>query len=297
VSADGAQVSVVLCAHNEAGVIERQLSALAAQACDEPWEVVVVDHRSTDGTGGVAEAYRDRLPRLTVLRLDSGSSLAHARNAGVRQAQGSKILMCDADDEVRPGWLQAMADALKVHAVVGARLDPSSINPPWLVRSRGTGQVDALPTYLGLPWSYGAGLGFRRLVFDAVGGFDERLLSGGEDTDFGVRAGVAGFRAEFLADAVVWYRFREDALSAYRQGRSNGRAEALLMLLHGSRADRRAWWRHNLIELPRLALLVGAAALLRNRTDRRVRRVAYARRIGRILGRFQGALRYGCRPW
>lgn len=288
---------MIVCAHNEAGVIERQLSALAAQVCDQAWEVIVVDHRSTDATGRMAEAFRDRLPRLTVLRLESGSTLAHARNAGVRRAQGSKILMCDADDEVQPGWLQAMAHALDAHAVVGARLDPSSINPPWLVRSRGTGQVDALPNFLGVPWSYGAGLGFRRLVFDTVGGFDERLLSGGEDTDFGVRAGAAGFRAEFLAEAAVWYRFREDARSAYRQGRTNGRAEACLMIHHGHRADRRAWWRHNLIELPRLALLVTAAVLLRDPTDRRVRKVAYARRIGRILGRFQGALRYGCPPW
>ena len=290
-------VSVVMCAHNETGVIERQLRALAVQECDEPWELVVVDHRSTDATSQVTESFRERFPHLTILRLNSGFGLAHARNSGVRVAQGSKIIMCDADDEVQPGWLLAMSHALAIHDIVGARLDPASINPPWLIRTRGLGQTHEIPSFLGAPWSYGAGLGFRRLVFDKLDGFDERLVGGGEDCDFGLRASASGFCTVFVPDAVVRYRFRADTASAYRQGRAYGKVEALLLMKHGARSDRRTWWRHNVIELLRLPPLTASIPFQRSRLDRRIHKVAFARRTGRMLGRMQGAIKHGCPPW
>jgi glycosyltransferase involved in cell wall biosynthesis len=291
-----ADLSVILCAHNEEEVIAQQLQALTAQRCDERWELIVVCHRSTDATSQIAESYQTRLPHMTVIRLATGTTLAHARNAGVRRAQGSKLVMCDADDKVQPGWLMAMSTALDAHAIVGARLDPTTVNPSWLIRAREIGQIRSLPTYLGKPWSYGAGLGFRRLVFDAVGGFDERLYSG-EDCDFGVRAAAVGFRTEFVADAAVCYRFRADAASAFRQGRANGEAEALLMVRYGARSDRRIFWGHNVVELLRLAPRLASVPLRPNVVDRRIHKVAYARRAGRMIGRFRGAVRYGCVPW
>jgi GT2 family glycosyltransferase len=286
-----------MCAHNEAGVIERQLRALAVQESDEPWELVVVDHRSTDATSQVTESFRAHFPDLTILQLNSGLGLAHARNSGVRVAQGSKIVMCDADDEVQPGWLLAMSRALAIHDIVGARMDPVSINPAWLIRTRGLVQTQEIPTYLGATWSCGAGLGFRRVVFDKLGGFDERLVGGGEDTDFGVRASAAGFCTAFVPDAVVRYRFRAGATSAYRQGRGYGNGEALLLIKHGARSDRRAWWRNNAIELLRLPPLTATIPFQRSRLDRRIRKVAFARRAGRMLGRMQGAIKHGCPPW
>jgi glycosyltransferase involved in cell wall biosynthesis len=289
-------LSVVLCAHNEAKVIERQLRALASQECSEPWELVVVDDRSTDGTSDVVESYRDRLPSLTVVRLDSGLGLATARNLGIRRSRGAKIVTCDADDEVQPGWLAAMSRALDTHEIVGARLDPTLINPPWLVKARGIPHTQELPTFLGIPWSGGGALGLRRAVFDTVGGFDEHM-NGGEDRDFGVRAALAGFRASFAADAAISYKFRPDARSAYRQARSYGMVEALLMIRHGSPSARRIWWRDNLMELLRLPPRLASVPLLRDRVDRRIHKIAYARRVGRTVGRVHGAVRYGCPPW
>jgi glycosyltransferase involved in cell wall biosynthesis len=286
-------VSVVLPAHDAAEVIDRQLRALAAQVSEAPWELVVVNHRSSDATGAVAAARVKDFPSAAIVSLDSGSGPAHARNVGVRRARGAKILMCDADDEVQPGWLSAMSRALDRYDVVGARLDPTGINPDWLVKARGIPQVEGLPTFLGRPFSMGAALGFRRTVFDALDGFDEQMLVG-EDCDFGVRAAAAGFDMGFVPDAAVWCRFRSDAPSAFRQGRAAGRVEALLLIRHGGRSHRRSWWRDSTTEALRV---IPRAVLAPLRGDRRGRRVATARQLGRQLGRLQGALRYRCAPW
>ena len=47
-------VSVVLCVRNGAGTLTRQLAALTRQDFGAPWEVVLVDNGSTDGTRALA---------------------------------------------------------------------------------------------------------------------------------------------------------------------------------------------------------------------------------------------------
>ena len=48
-------MSVVIPAWNAAATLEVQLEALARQVVEAPWEVVVVDNASVDGTRAVVE--------------------------------------------------------------------------------------------------------------------------------------------------------------------------------------------------------------------------------------------------
>ena len=57
-------VSVVLCVRNGASTLTRQLAALTRQDFGAPWEVVLVDNGSTDGTRALATAWTDRMPWL-----------------------------------------------------------------------------------------------------------------------------------------------------------------------------------------------------------------------------------------
>jgi hopene-associated glycosyltransferase HpnB len=59
------EVSVLVPAHDEADVLPLTLPALLAQDYPGSWRIVLVDDRSTDGTGDVARAHRSR--RLTVV--------------------------------------------------------------------------------------------------------------------------------------------------------------------------------------------------------------------------------------
>ena len=66
-SSDQPMLSVVVPVLDAEDVVSGQLEALASQEWSRPWEVVVADNGSTDGTIAVIERYRARLPAVRVV--------------------------------------------------------------------------------------------------------------------------------------------------------------------------------------------------------------------------------------
>jgi hypothetical protein len=66
-------------------------------------------------------------------------------------------------------------------------------------------------------------LGFRRQVFDRLGGFDEELARG-EDLDFGWRAIDAGYEPQTVSGAVVHYRSQWRTRTVVNRGFTDGQA-------------------------------------------------------------------------
>ena len=60
-------LSVVIPCLNGAATLGVQLAALARQEWSEPWEVLLADNGSTDGSAELALGYRDRLPGVRVV--------------------------------------------------------------------------------------------------------------------------------------------------------------------------------------------------------------------------------------
>src|SRR2546430_5759591 len=188
----GMRLSVVIPCRNTADQLPVQLWALAREKWQGWWEVVIADNGSTDGTREVAEAFKDRLPRLLVVDASARRGAAYARNVGARSASGEAFLFLDADDEIAPGYLPAMADALAYHDFVAAYRDSESLNPGWARMSRHTHPYEGFRTcFNSLPHAGGTRIGVRRSIFESVGGFDQNLLRG-EDVDYCWRVPLAG---------------------------------------------------------------------------------------------------------
>src|SRR5439155_34703 len=107
---------------------------------------------STDGTREVAEAFKDRLPRLLVVDASARRGASYARNVGALSASGEAFLFLDADDEIAPGYLPAMADALAHHDFVAAYRDSESLNTGW---AEGLAEANTAPP--SHPWQVGLG--------------------------------------------------------------------------------------------------------------------------------------------
>jgi len=226
-----ARLSVVIPTFNRADQLAQQLTALAAQEYPAWWEVVVVDNRSTDHTAQVIERFQDRLPLRCVPAAEQ-QGRPYAVNVGVAEARGEAVVTLDNDDIVAEGYLDAMGQALAEHAFVGARLDASRLNPPWLRARRAPIQSRGLMTMMRHhPFVVGAGFGVRREAFLEVGGCDERLECL-EDLDLSWRLQYAGYSPTFVPDAVVHYRYRADLGGIWRQERSYGRWEAAVYAKH-----------------------------------------------------------------
>ncbi len=163
-------ISFIIPAYNEERGLGRTLAALHAAASDlgEPYELIVVDDASTDGTAMVAEAGGARVVHVHYRQI------ASTRNAGARVARGNILIFVDADTVVPPATLRASVDALRRGAVGGGAFVRLDGRLPfygwllvWIVRSAmRIGRLAA-----------GCYVFCTRDAFDLSGGFDERLFA------------------------------------------------------------------------------------------------------------------------
>jgi glycosyltransferase involved in cell wall biosynthesis len=189
-------VSVVVPAFDSKATIAGTLDALAAQELEQPYEVIVVDDSSSDGTAAIAEGASGP---VRVIRSEHLGAAA-ARNLGAAAAKAAVLAFTDADCEPDPHWLSAglgaIADADLVQGVV--RPSPGAKRFPfdrtlWVVEEAGLYET--------------ANLLVRRDLFERLGGFQDLLGAEGrplsEDVWFGWRARRGGAVTAFSEDVVV----------------------------------------------------------------------------------------------
>ncbi len=170
------RLSVVIACWNAAKTLPVQLEALANQQWDKAWEVVFVDNGSTDDSMAIAEQYRSRIPEMQIIAATEKQNQQYALNVGVRAARSDAIALCDADDEVAPGWVAAMGEALARYDFIAGPWETSKLNDPWIAAGHGNAQKNGLMQQPGYFSYAGSGnMGIRRSAWEKVGGFNEDL--------------------------------------------------------------------------------------------------------------------------
>jgi glycosyltransferase involved in cell wall biosynthesis len=224
------KVSVVIACRNAELTLGVQLAALAAQECPVPWNVIISDNGSTDGSIAIARRYSAELPELIQVDSSDRPGAGHARNVGARATKAPLLVFCDADDEAAPGWLAAMVRALERDQFVAGRFESERLNSPDILRSRPLQQSTGLqesPFGPDLPHAGAGNLGIRREVFFRVGGFDP-AVGWLEDTDLCWRVQLIGVPLVFVPEAQMHVRLRSSLRTMWSQGRQYGAASALL---------------------------------------------------------------------
>ncbi|CAH0159724.1 MULTISPECIES: glycosyltransferase [Plantibacter] len=270
-------LSIVIPCRNGAATLHRQLDALLTQESDEAFEIVVADNGSSDSTAEIVRRYARLDARVNLVDASGRPGINHARNSGVAASRGRIVLMCDADDVVRPGWLTAHTRAFAAGAeCVGGAVDRRLPDGRLVTSDEGVYR-----TLWNVPWPVGANCGFARTVYDRVGGFDESFVGGGDETDFFWRAARLGFETIAVPDAVLDYTLRGDLRSVARQFFAYGRANVRLYREHRPAGmPRSPWW-----SMP-AAVSSGVLLLLSSRPSSLRRRRAVERlcsRAGRLV--------------
>ncbi len=242
-------LAVVIAARDEADTLEPALRSLLGQ--DYPdLRVVLVDDRSTDGTGEMADALAATNPRLEVVHIrelpEGWLGKVYALAQGTERADSDWLLFTDADIHFAPGALRkavAFAEARPVDHLAAA---PDLLAPNALMDAMIQAFLRAFSVGLRL-WSVEdpksrafAGVGafnlVRRSTLEQTPGFEWLRLEVADDVGLGLMIKRHGGRSA-LANArglirVAWYpSFTAAARGAEKGFASVGHCSVPRMLL------------------------------------------------------------------
>jgi 4,4'-diaponeurosporenoate glycosyltransferase len=220
----GVRVSVIVPARDEAGRLPRLLALLAADR--QPYEVLVVDDGSTDGTAAVACA-----AGATVVPADlpaGWSGKAYACWVGAQAARGDLLVFLDADVEPAVGAVAALAAAAATSGGLVSVQPVHRVERPYELLSAAPGLVALLGAGTGdraarrwwrRPMAFGPAMAIPADAYRHIGGdlavrgevVDDVALAAAAD-----RAGVPV--GSLLGGSQLAYRMYPDGLATLVEG-------------------------------------------------------------------------------
>ena len=229
-STDGRTIAVTaaIVTYNSAGVIGDCLASLDEAFGDIPYEVVVVDNSSTDGSLAAVRAAR---PDAVTLPLAGNLGYAAGVNAAVAASRAAEaILVLNPDIRLaarsvpplldalrRPGTAIAVprmvsADgellySLRREPAISRTLGEAVLGGGRASRSRWTGEVvgcaAAYSQATTADWASGAAMLISRAAFAAIGPWNESYFLYSEETDFALRAKDSGYVTRYVPQSVA----------------------------------------------------------------------------------------------
>jgi GT2 family glycosyltransferase len=236
---DGIELSVAIINFQAKTLLERCINSVFASGIRSPFEILVVDNNSKDGS---VEMVLERFPQVRLVKNNENVGLARAVNRAFMQCKGNRLLLLNPDIEVSIGAVNSLLDYLQSHPDV-------ALVSPKLLNSDGTLQYSCR-TYYSLPialmrrtilgklfpnhriirdhlmmdwdhvdtrevdWVLGGAMMLRREAFPDQQVMDERFFLYFEDVDLCLRLNKAGWKVMYYPGAVMVHHHQRASASA-----------------------------------------------------------------------------------
>lgn len=235
-------IAAVLVNYNGGDELRSALHSIVNAMDRTPWEAVVVDNASTDGSEEMATEFA---PAVRLLRNAENVGFARGVNQGIAATRAPGILIMNPDCRLDQGAVETLLAELNAHpscAIVGPRIldpdgsvqgsargDPDMLTGifgrtgvlrralPWLPVARRNVITDAdsgQESSVVVDWVSGACMLARREALDTVGGFDERYFMYWEDADLCRRLRARGFHVRYVPAAVAVHNVGQSSRTA-----------------------------------------------------------------------------------
>jgi GT2 family glycosyltransferase len=232
------ELAAVIVNYNAGQELRAALRSIAQEMAGRPWEAVVVDNVSTDGSSDYAWEFA---PQARVLRNTVNVGFGRGINQGVAATSAPLILIMNPDCRLESGAIESMRAELEARqqfAIAGPRV----LDPDGSEQGSARGDPDMLtglfgrtgPLRLLLPsaaasrrnvvgrghesatvdWVSGACMLVRRTAFDEVGGFDARYFLYWEDADLCRRLRARGYEIRYVPAATAVHQVGQSSRTA-----------------------------------------------------------------------------------
>ena len=209
-------VSVIIVNWNGAEIIADCLKSLSKQNY-KPIEIIVVDNKSSDNSCDVIRKFKD----VTLIASDINTGFAGGNNLGYSKAKGKHILLLNTDTIVPKDFLVKLVEAMEKDSTIGI------VQPKFLYENKTINSLGAYLTNTGFLYypgygkkdtrtmysksdfvfsGYGACMLIRRKVIEQIGLFDDDYFMYFEETDFSMRAWLAGWKAYYTSETEILHK-------------------------------------------------------------------------------------------
>jgi GT2 family glycosyltransferase len=238
------ELSVIFVNWNGGGLLRRAVESVERFAPSLPFEIVVVDNASTDGS---RDWLRSLGQRVRLVENEENLGFSKANNQGIRTSRAPFVFLLNTDAEVRAGTIDKLIETLRSDGRAGAcaprlvnpdgTLQPSVWrNPPtaWETLLSGLKLYRLIPRrargrlLLGTFWDHserrrvpmlpGTALLVRRRTIEDVGALDEGFHMYFEDVEWSLRMVRGGWHLVFEPAAVVMHHGGQSALLRWGAG-------------------------------------------------------------------------------
>lgn len=220
---DCTRLIVIIPVYNNPSGIDATLQSLMTLDFDE-YRVIVVDNGSIDETRSVIQSsIQDKNNMRLVVEDDIQGSYA-ARIKGIEHSEACTLAFLDADETVNPDWIKTALEAMNEQNAdyLGCHVE-LTLHENTLVGRYNVRTGFPVKQYLKEQnYAPTCALLVRREVFEDVGLFDARLISGG-DREFGERVYEAGYKQGYTEDATVYHPARTSFKSLAKKNVRVGR--------------------------------------------------------------------------
>ncbi len=266
---------MVVVTWNRHDLLRSCLQSLTRQQLNQPFEVVVVDNGSSDGSPEMVLREFSNQPafRLKLIRNLDNRGFCAANNQGFAASNSELIALLNNDAEAEPEWLSSLVGAFEDGREFGMaaskilvyedtqRIDKAGhlIYADGQNRGRGSGELDAgqYDRIEEVLWPDGCAAMYRREMLDQIGGFDEDFFAYADDAELGLRARIAGWKCIYIPSAVV--RHHRGATLGLRSARRLELIERNRVLLAAKLFPWSLLWLNGAYYLARLAASLWAA--------------------------------------
>jgi GT2 family glycosyltransferase len=197
-------LSIIIVTLNNKKILEECLASIKNFTRSVPYEVIVVDNNSSDGTQALI---RSEHPDVILIENRTNLGFSRANNKGLKIAKGRYSLLLNDDTYIKDdafGKMTAYMDGEKSIGICGPKL----LNVDGSIQRQGSilsARKWLSKTPVKVSFVLGACLFIRTKLLKKIGLLDENLFFYNDDLDLCKRAGDAGAKVVYYPLAEVYH--------------------------------------------------------------------------------------------